>query len=105
MELEVLIVNIAYATYAATALCQRLRTLRYVLLASSILFATFGLLAGIPSIIAWNLGLALLNGRALRAGPAQDTRCWTSPVARAADVDRPTRTLPRLIPANATITR
>ena len=51
MELEVLIVNIAYATYAATALCQRLRTLRYVLLASSILFATFGLLAGIPSII------------------------------------------------------
>lgn len=68
MEPEVLIVNLAYATYAATALCHRVRTLRSVLLASSLLFAAFGLVAGIYSVVAWNLGLALLNGLSLHGG-------------------------------------
>lgn len=93
VELEVLIVNIAYATYAATALCHRVRTLRSVLLASSILFAGFGLVTGILSIIAWNLGLAILSGRSLQenrsrartTGPAPSRQqpTWASrPVSR-----------------------
>ena len=55
MEPEVLIVNLAYATYAATGLCKRMQTIRTVLLISSLLFAGFGLAVGIYSVVAFSV--------------------------------------------------
>lgn len=65
VEPAILIVNLAYATLAMAGMCKQVRTLRLVMLTSGLLFATFGLVAGIPSMVIWNVGLGALNTRRL----------------------------------------
>lgn len=55
MDLDTVLINAAYIIYVASALVRGLVPLRVTLLVASVVFVSYGLVAGEPSVVVWNI--------------------------------------------------